>query len=93
MNKKELDREITKDIVPTLFLAPFFDAWVLMLCLGGISHMNNLPSIAINYWTSLLIILISIALIPQNMRMSAYLKQLVYKNATNLIKENNDGYT
>lgn len=33
----------------------FFEPWILMLVLGGLSHMFNVPALAIGFWPCVLI--------------------------------------
>lgn len=42
----------------------FFDAWILMLALGGLSHQLHIPRLAISYWSAWLVMIVSICLIP-----------------------------
>lgn len=74
-----IEKRADKEIMLNIYLAPFFDAWVIMMCLGGLSHQQHLPRLALSYWSCLLIIVISIAILPQNWRTSAYLKQIMLK--------------
>jgi hypothetical protein len=54
------------------------DAWILMLCLGALSKNVQLP-INLSYSSCLLIVIISIALIPQNTYVKNILEEM-YKN-------------
>lgn len=78
--KQEVDKIIAREAFFGLFIAPFGDAYILMLSLGGLHSQLGLHT-AISYWSSFLIIIISICLIPQNTFPSLYLKHLLYRSA------------
>jgi hypothetical protein len=42
----------------------FVDGWIIMLALGGLSHQLNIPTLAIGYWSCVLIQLIATAVMP-----------------------------
>lgn len=78
--KTKLDKEIAREALAGQLGAIPLDAWILMLSLGGLGHILNLPKLAINYWASILVIIISICLFiqPHTIRptLKAILKQL-----------------
>lgn len=76
MIKTKLDTEVFAEGFVNQILNPFFDAWILMLALGGISSQLHIPRLAIGYWPSLLIIIASIVLFYQGYQTNARLKQI-----------------
>lgn len=71
-----VEQEAIKEWLKSIFLNPIVDAWILMLSLGGLAEQLNKPALAISYWSSLLVIIISICIIPMNYRTNAYLVQI-----------------
>lgn len=78
MSKTDTSRASLESFGSTL-ASPFADGWVLMLALGGISHINHLPRLALSYWTCVLIVVIAIAILPQTFRTNALLERIVKK--------------
>lgn len=39
---KTIEKQANKDITLSTFVAPFFDAWIVMLCLGAIAERLRL---------------------------------------------------
>lgn len=62
----------------------FVDAWILMLCSGGLSHQLSLSRLAISYWSTLLVVVISVCLFARlgsiNVRLDAIIKLLEQKS-------------
>lgn len=54
----------------------FSDAWILMLCLGGLSDFFQIPELAIGYGPSMLIVIISVVLFMQPHQVNARLKHI-----------------
>lgn len=75
MSDKEIREAVAKDSWKQLFIMPFIDAWFVMLALGALHHINGWP-VNINYWSSLLIVIVIIALFPQNTEIKGLLKIL-----------------
>lgn len=73
------EKDAGKDVFSSLIPALFFDAWILMLALGGISHRQHIPHLALDYFTCLLINIVAVAILPQGIRTAAYLKQIMLK--------------
>lgn len=73
----KLDAGVSTEVFLKMTFYPLFDGWVLMLILGVLSQQMAVPRLAIGYWTAVLIVLLSIALIPQNYHNDAYLKRIM----------------
>lgn len=73
----KLDTEVTIEVLFKSVFELFFNSWLLMLALHLLSGHLEIPRLAIGYWTAVLIVLLSIALIPQNYHNDAYLKRIM----------------
>lgn len=45
----------------------FFDPWIAMLCLGAVSSHLGIPSIALGYWTCVLLVIALQAIYPERL--------------------------
>jgi hypothetical protein len=75
--KTKLDGVIAKDAVAGQLIGPWFDAWVMMLCLGGLANQLGVPRLAIGYWPSLLIVVVSVCLFIQPYGTTSRLKAII----------------
>lgn len=74
------DKAAAKETVFNQSISFFFDAWILMLVLGGLSSNLGIPRLSVSYWTALLIMIAANCILPQNFSTNAYLKQIMNKD-------------
>lgn len=69
--------QIGWDGLKTQLMQLFFDAWIIMLALGGLAHRLHTPRLSLDYFTCVLINVLAIAFIPQGIGVANYLKQIM----------------
>lgn len=73
---KKFYNKVSSEAAIAQFSSPFVDGWIIMLALGGLSHQLNIPSLAIGYWSCVLIQLIAIAILPSTFTITSYVRNL-----------------
>lgn len=79
MAVSKLDKEVAKKTLRNIVGSLIGDSWILMLCLGALSHRLGIPRLALDYLTCVLIVTIGIAMIPQSFRTDNTLERIMNK--------------